>query len=99
MKSPSFQSPKKDLAGTRLRIAHLDRAFLEVFRAYLAERSALARHVGRIKRDLGISVRDAAIEEKVHSRFMQKLRTKLPESAIRALSNAILRESRQQQKP
>jgi chorismate mutase len=92
------KSLKTDLTATRARIARLDQAFLKVFRAYLSERAALARHVGSIKRGLGLSVRDAAVEEKVRTRFKKMLGSKLPASAVRYLSGAILRQSRKEQK-
>lgn len=98
MKLKSSLSSKKELAAARTRIARLDRAFLEVFSAYLAERAALARHIGKIKRELGISVRDPAVEQKVHARFLQKIGKKIPGSVVRTLSDAILRQSREQQK-
>lgn len=79
-----------DLAELRERIAGIDRQIIEL----MAERTAAAEEVGRIKRSQGLPIVNVSVEEKVIARYTDESeRTGLSKEVLEKVARAFIQEA------
>ena len=80
----------EDIEPLRVRIDEIDRQLVEMLNA----RSALANHIGRIKKILGLAIYDPSREKEVLASVIRASKGPLPDAAIRRLFERVIDETR-----